>query len=123
MGFRKAWCRNYKNRLMDYDHTMARLLKRIEELALEKQELVKLMELSPVSYKEEVCKTYIETGRLKDVTAWVNESGYRIESSYVGSRKYNINDISNFIFNEGNNQENRFAKEALKLFKLNTSHV
>lgn len=46
-----------------------------------------------------ILKKYIEYGSMKEVQKYINDLGYRIKTdSYVGSRKYTIEDISQVVY-------------------------
>lgn len=46
-----------------------------------------------------ILKKYIEYGNMKDVQKCINDLGYRIQTdSYIGSRKYTTEDISQTIY-------------------------
>jgi hypothetical protein len=120
VAYRNSWLKSYENRLKDYDDTVIKLLKRIEDIKKEKEELSKLMMQEPETQEEMFCKKYIEFGRLKDLYMWLNDNGYRVESGKGTFRKYGTNDVSQYIREQGKNKSNRFGEEALKLFRINT---
>jgi hypothetical protein len=120
VSYRNSWLKSYQNRLKKCDDTVIDLLQKIEDIKKEKEELNSLMQIEPETEEERICKKYIEFGRLKDVYIWLNDNGYRVKSCIGTLRKYGTNDISEYIREQGKNKDNRFSREALKLFKMNT---
>ncbi|EES48696.1 hypothetical protein NE172_08965 [Clostridium botulinum] len=46
-----------------------------------------------------ILKKYIEYGNMKDVQKYIDDLGYRIKTeSYIGSRKYTAEDISQVVY-------------------------
>lgn len=46
-----------------------------------------------------ILKKYMEYGNMKDVQKYINDSGYKVKTdSYIGSRKYTLDDISQTVY-------------------------
>jgi hypothetical protein len=119
--YKKAWVKSYKNRLEKFDEEITKLYARIESIKVDKKGLEELMMIESKTLDEKIFKLYIERGRIKDVVEWVNTNGIRIQTnSHLGQRKYTSNDISEFLKKQKGNKDNMFAKEAYRLFVMNS---
>ena len=118
---KKAWVKSYSNRLKKYDEDIKKLLEKIEHIKEEKNDLQELMKNPADTFEDSIFKTYIEHGRIKDVIAWINLGGHMLQTaSNIGKRKYMTNDISEILRSQKNRKDNKFAKEAYRLFVMNS---